>query len=128
MANESDFYIEALVYNAHIMRRLIECRMISKNRASVSQLVNKMGYGYGSDKKTTGTELEIRNLVGLRLRPTEEDGSWKPLALEMAKALETEPDELWPGALKSQVPASASRVLEGMVGKSVEWLVMANKN
>ncbi len=122
MADDSDFYVEAIVYNAHIMRRLVALGMKTKERASVAQLLKKMGYLSISDR--SGDQLEIRNLIGLRLRPIEDDQSWRPLALDIAKTLDIDPDKLWPGALKYQVPKSASKILHGKVSEIISWLII----
>lgn len=118
----NDFYVELVAYNRHIMHKLVELGMTSGDRGSVTELIEKMGYGFGFRK--AGKELEVRNLVGLKTIPVESDGTWKPIVIEMAKALKTEPESLFPGRLKTNIPPSNSRRLETRIGEPIQWLIM----
>ena len=117
-----DFRIITLVYNDHIMRRMAKLGIIHGGTPSIRQLIERMGYGYG---KGPGKDLEVRNIIGLKTGPTEENGAWKPLALEIATTLQTTPEELWPGKLKHRPPAEINKTLYVNAGQEAKWLIMS---
>ncbi len=125
MANGDDFDVDMIAYNRHITQRMIEMKLEYGGRASIGQLVKKMGRDSSSYKLDgSSKEQEIRGMVGLRVKPTEEDGAWKPAALALAKILGTEPDTLWPGELKHRIPSSNSRFFTARIGQPVQWMIM----
>ncbi len=121
----SDIRVSAHILNDHIATRMLLLRMGHGTKPSVRQLVERMGYGSGTDGSKR--EMEVRDLVHMKTVPTDEGGQWKPVAVKMAETLKTTPDDLWPGMLKKRIPSYWSKEFTVAVGEELKWLVMAKK-
>jgi len=122
MSETKDLSLKVLVYNNHMAQRLLQMNMKNGETPSLQKLYERMGYGFG--KHNNAKESAIRDLFSLKIVPTEENGAWKDIATELAAALECKPEELWPGKLRNDIPASASKKFLVNIGEPLEWLVM----
>lgn len=110
-----DFRVELVMYNNHILTVMEQRpKLMTKGKPSIEALATAMGF------KTLHHQKEIRDLIGLKTRPTEEDGSWKPIAT----ALEVEPDLLFPGSLRSRVPSRHSYDVRVKIGEMIPLVLM----
>lgn len=127
MPADGDFEVEVLIYNRHITECMCKNGLSSKGRASIPKLMDKMGYGFQSmHVQKHGKANHVRDLLRMKSRPTEEDDTWKAIAIEIAETLGVSPDELWPGELKHRIPASTNRIFVANVGEETHWLIMSS--
>ena len=124
----TDFIVTSYAQNAHIIRALDNLNLARLNKfanPSIEDLCRTVRLDWTKDKRgLSRIELEVRELVGLKLAPQKPSGEWIPAALEIARILNTPPENLWPGTLATTIPYERSQKNEAQVGESISWTVM----
>ena len=124
----SDFIVTSYAQNAHIIRALDNLNLARLNKVanpSIEDLCRIIRLDWTDDKRgLSSLELEVRELVGLKLVPQKPNGKWIAAALEISRILNTPPEELWPGTLATTIPYKRSQKSEARIGESVSWTVM----
>lgn len=123
-----NFIITSYAQNAHIIRALDNLNLARLNKVanpSVEDLCRTVRLDWEKDKRgLSRIEVEVRELVGLKLVPQKPNGEWIAAALEISRILNTPPGDLWPGTLATLIPYKRSQKSRARIGEEISWTVM----
>lgn len=127
----SDFVVTSYAQNAHIIRAMqqVDIDPIRAVDTTVEGLCRAFRYRHNNNDRSlrrwlSRIEFDIRQLVGLKIAPTNLEGVWIEAAVVLSELLRTPCEQLWPQPLNTVVPYERCNVTEVNIGTDAVWRIM----
>jgi hypothetical protein len=125
----SDFILTCNVQNAHIIR-VMEVKNIDPLKIGDVMTIEGLSRAFHEKYKDkprrylAKMDLQMRQLIGLKLVPKKPNGEWIDAARMLAELLDTPCETLWPARLDTVIPEQRKLKAECLIGQTASIRVM----